>query len=83
MIDVPKHDRLVIQGYDYSGSLCQLVDSNGNYVRKGDQYRDFRGDTDIIMAGRAPHKECSKGFVYRAGGVKTYAGVYDLKWVRV
>ena len=72
-----------ITSTDHAGHVCQLVDINGNYVHKGDQFRDSHGDTDMVMSGVAPRNASSAGYVHRASGGFSGAGVYNLKWVRV
>ena len=55
-------------------------DSNER-VAKGVTALDFRGDSDVITGGRAPHKPGSTGKVWTADGREYYPSVFDMKWV--
>lgn len=59
-----------------------LVDRDtGDPVWKNAKAYDFRGDSDTIIGGRAPHKPGSTGKVWTADGREYYPGVFDMKWV--
>jgi hypothetical protein len=55
-------------------------DSNER-VAKGVTALDFRGDSDVIIGGRAPHKPSSTGRVWTADGREYFPSVFDMQWV--
>lgn len=65
------------------GVTWVLVDkSTQQPIKVGQQCEDFRGETDTLVGGRAPHKEGSAGFVWTKDGAEYYASVYGCEWVR-
>jgi hypothetical protein len=50
-------------------------------VLKGVTALDFRGNSDVIIGGRAPHKPSSTGRVWTADGREYFPSVFDMQWV--
>lgn len=55
-------------------------DSNER-VAKGVTALDFRGNSDVIVGGSAPHKPGSTGRVWTADNRVYYPSVFDMRWV--
>lgn len=55
--------------------------ATGVPVAKGEEVNDFRGDADIVVDGRPPHKPSSTGMVDVKRG-SFYPSVFGLKWVQ-
>ena len=74
----------IITSERYDGVLCKLITSTGQDVQKGDTVKDFRGDLNVIVGGRAPHKSSSQGKVWTDDfGPQYYPSVFKLQWVPV
>lgn len=62
----------------------KLVYEDGSPVIKGDEVKDFRGESAIVNSGIPPHKENSSGRVYVDSGTDFPSGffpsVFNLKW---
>lgn len=54
----------------------------GKPVAMNEKVEDFRGDKDIVIGGRPPHKPSSTGHVWVKGGGEFYPSVFGLKWAR-
>lgn len=70
------------QGWDGDYTL---VDSDGKPVAMNSWHSDFRGNANVIVGGKAPHKPSSGGTVWYAsdsGTREVYASVYDMEWVK-
>lgn len=52
-------------------------------VAKGVTALDFRGDTDVLIGGRAPRHSGSTGKVWTREGNEYYPGVFNMRWVKV
>ena len=72
----------MITSFDWSGRKCVLM-KDGKPVERGSTHIDFRGDKDVIVGGKAPHKQSSSGAVYTDNGAEYYPSVFDMKWERV
>ncbi len=55
-------------------------DSNER-VAKGVTALDFRGNSDVIVGGSAPHKPGSTGRVWTADNRVYYPSVFGMRWV--
>ena len=78
-------EKIKSEGWD---GAYVLVKEDDNYrVEKGTAVEDFRGDTDTLQGGRAPHKASSQGKIWvgaQSSSVSEYyPSVFGLKWLKI
>ena len=67
--------------------VYRLVKQDGTSAKVGEPVQNFRGEPGILADGSPPWKSSSEGHVSVKGlGIpsahESYAGVYNLKWVK-
>lgn len=67
---------------NYQDLPCILTDKQGNPVTQGSTVTDFRGNSEVINGGSAPHSPSSTGRVYTSTG-QFYPNVFNLQWTLV
>jgi hypothetical protein len=65
-------------GIDADGKMWILVDSDGNFMSKGDAITSFRGETGVIESAEIPRHPASTGRVNNF-----FPSVFSLRWVMV
>lgn len=65
-------------GIDADGKMWVLVDSDGNFMSKGDAITNFRGETGVIESAEIPRHSASTGRVNNF-----FPSVFSLRWVVV
>jgi len=68
------------------GRTWALYDKAGNPVGINARVKSFRGESAVVIGGKAPHKEGSEGKVWvdwEPGDGEYYPSVFDLRWERV
>ena len=65
-------------GIDAEGKMWILVDSDGNFMSKGDAITSFRGEAGVIESAEIPRHAASTGRVNNF-----FPSVFSLRWVMV
>lgn len=76
-------------GYD-NASFVLVTDPDSKPLKKGMRIFNFRGEGKWLQGGAAPHGPDKNGYVYTSSTKnalechwdRSYASVYDLKWVK-